>query len=256
MIHKYYDTLFNADESVCWGKTVYDTAVCPLAFFTDTNKLYTFVSINPLKVSRADANVTEHRNILCEFDTGTITEQADALQASGLPYSTLVYSGSKSLHAIVSLEYPCKDRAEYDALVKRIYDKLPNVDKSGKNPSRFSRAPNAIRDNGMQQSLMEVRQRIPWDVLDLWLGPEPKTEQPKYVYSGSKLLPTRTRAFLKYGAPEGQRNRLLFSNSMEMLRAGYDEDEIFDLVSEILDLPQKEIRATIKSAVKKARASD
>lgn len=256
MIHKYYDTLFNADEGVCWGKTVYDTAVCPLAFFTDTNKLYPFVSINPLKTSRADANVTEHRNILCEFDTGTIAEQADALQASGLPYSTLVYSGSKSLHAIVSLEYPCKDRAEYDALVKRIYAKLPNVDKSGKNPSRFSRAPNAIRDNGMQQSLMEVKQRIPWDVLDLWLGPEVITEQRPPVTVGNRLLPTRTRSFLKYGAPEGKRNQLLFINACELYRAGYSEDEIFELVTVALDLPQKEIRATIKSAVKKARASD
>ena len=248
----FYDVLFNADENVCFGKTVYDTHVCPLAHAITTE--YQFISINPLKDNRADANVTEYRNILCEFDTGSIAEQMDALQASGLPYSTLVFSGSKSLHAIISLEYPCKDRLEYDALVKRIYAKLPNVDASGKNPSRFSRNPNATRDNGRQQSLMEVKQRIPWDVLDLWLGPEVKTEPRPPVNVGNRLLPTRTRSFLKYGAPEGQRNRLLFSNTCEMLRAGYTEDEVFDLVSEILDLPQKEIRATIKSAAKKARS--
>jgi len=52
-------------------------------------------------------------------------------------------------------------RQEYNELVARMYDKFPNVDKSGKNPSRLSRYPNVMRDGGSLQELWAIEGRVP-----------------------------------------------------------------------------------------------
>lgn len=246
---RFYEVLFDPGEMICKSKDLFETAVSPV-HLQDYSKL--FFVINPLKEKRSDANVTSLRNILLEFDSGTISEQQKMLQESGLPYSTLVFSGGKSLHAIISLTEPIATQMYYRSVAKAIYKKFPLADPKVFNPSRFSRAPGAMRDNGIEQALLEVKERVPLTALLAWIGPIAlQNYAPEHVSEmlGSRALPVRVSAFLKYGAPEGLRNSTLFINACEMFRAGYNEEEIVNLVlSSPLELSLKEVRSCIRSA--------
>jgi Primase C terminal 1 (PriCT-1) len=254
-VNDFWKVLFDRDEQMCFAKDVYGTALYPANLAHLISEPFQFFSINPLQNGRGrkDEHVTCYRNILLEFDHGSPAEQLTAL--TDVPHSTLVWSGGKSHHAIISLCTPCKDRAEYDALVRRIYAKLPMVDRSVKNPSRLSRVPNSVRDNENVQHLVRAGYRISQDELNAWLGPEPeklKTEQPKMR---SLHLSPWTKYFLMYGSETGQRNADLFKAACDMLRHGYSLDLVVDKAEEVLDLPRQEIIATVKSAQAAVRRS-
>ncbi len=244
----FYNTLFNEDEDICWSNTPYGTYVLPVTSMINYSECY--FSINPLRERRLDANVTAYRNILCEFDSGSKEEQLKILKDSGLPFTTLVHSGNKSYHAIVSLKVSLTTREEYDSLVKCIYSKLPTVDPTGKNPSRFSRAPKAIRSNDVVQELIDVRDRVDNEVLFNWCGYVPGQQiKPKHnEFKGHGLLPTRTHSFFQFGAPEGVWNRTLFESACEMARAGFSQEETEERTFNINGALDKNDKRTIKSA--------
>lgn len=115
-----------------------------------------FFVINPLKnlERRTLSNVAEYRNILLEFDQGTLEEQYSLLGKAGIPYSTLTFSGSKSLHALICLDQAISEK-EYYALVEAIYQIVPRLDPACKNANRLSRTPGAVRsENGVTQELL------------------------------------------------------------------------------------------------------
>lgn len=260
MLTKFWNTLFDDGEWVNIVKDVKGTHVIPISWLKEdrnerASKPHNFFCINPLtQFGRKDTNVTCFRNILIEFDTIPAHEQWNLRYT--IPYSTLVWSGNKSYHFIISLEEPCKDMKEYKELVKRIYDKLPGCDRSTANPSRLSRTPDAVRDTGHKQTLMNVKYRITRSRLEDWLGPELKTEEYNPVIRApmglgkKRLLPTRVLAFIEYGANEGGRNRALFTNACELFRANYDKEEIIEIAMKVLDLPVIEIRQCVESARK------
>lgn len=155
-------TLFDKDEQTCFSQTPYGTEL------SSAPQLDIFFSINPMHTSRADANVTYYRNILLEIDSLPLDEQLRYMD--GIPVTSIVYSGGKSYHFIISLEQPCKTREEYDLLVKRLHKLLPEVDPTTKNPSRFSRLPGAIRpDTGKLQELIYLGNRVNNGQLDALL---------------------------------------------------------------------------------------
>lgn len=164
--NNFLNVLFDRDEEICFGTTIYDTAL-----YLDAVPEDLFFSINPMHTSRADNNVTCFRNILIEIDSMPLEEQIHYV-VEKIPVSSIVYSGGKSFHFIISLAQPCKDRTEYDALVARIYKLLPMADKSTKNPSRFSRLPGAVRpDTGKLQHLEELYDRVNREDLESCLPP-------------------------------------------------------------------------------------
>lgn len=245
----FFDILFDKNESICLSRDVFDTKLTKSRNYLGSN----FISINPLIESRKDDNVVVFRNILCEFDSGTPEEQLAVIKESELPFSTIVHSGNKSYHAIISLEKPIEGRKQYDKLVDAIYAKLPTVDTTGRNPSRFSRVPNVPRDNGGYQTLVEARGRVPNDVLYSWLGITEKHlniethKEPQYLV-GKGLIPARTRVFLTYGAPEGSWNIRLFECACEMARAGFSQEDTESQVFSIHNVLDKSDKRTIKSA--------
>lgn len=240
-------TLFDKGEHICQTNDVYGTA--PVSMDGVLYSDYQFFCINPLVpgTTRRDDCVMVYRNILLEFDNGSRIKQLEIL--ADVPYSVLTWSGGKSHHAIISLSEPCKDRAEYDALIRRIYTKVQVMDRSVKNPSRLSRTPGAIRDNGNEQTLIEdLVGRVSRSFVEDWLGPVPeklKTEQPERRSLG---ISPWTRNFLMLGAETGKRNASLFAAACDMLRHGYDADMIAILAQNAVDLPEQEIRACIRSA--------
>ena len=99
-------------------------------------------------------NVTAFRYALVESDTLPIQEQDELYRRFELPIIALVYSGGKSLHAIVKVDAQNAD--EYYQRVNFLYDFLEknglDIDKQNRNPSRLSRMPGVTR-NGKAQYL-------------------------------------------------------------------------------------------------------
>lgn len=97
-------------------------------------------------------NVTAFRYALVESDTLPIQEQDELYRKYELPIACLVYSGGKSLHAIVHVDAP--DIDEYYRRVDFLYDFLQKqgmeIDKQNRNPSRLSRMPGVTRNGKVQ----------------------------------------------------------------------------------------------------------
>lgn len=254
MRERFYNLLFEPREEICISYDIYGTAVFPIRTVLHETWNRNFFSINPLLNGRLDANVTCFRNILIEFDSIPLEQQLVLLK--DIPWSTVVFSGKKSYHAIISLQEPCETREEYDAVVRRILEKLPDADRSTKNPSRLSRAPGALRD-GIEQSLHAIGGRISKERLDAWLGPEKlKTEQSSpamFIPGDRRFLRGSTLYFLMAGAPEGEWNRQLFLAALDLARAGHEADETIDRLRQVTGHLDKKDMSTIKSAIKVAQ---
>lgn len=182
-ISRYLETLFDAGENVgyvteCWqnndgkylptagccdrtaGKLLSELAKCNGdigAVFGDYNpECGAWIRFNPLDGKGGkNENVTDFRYALVESDALPIEQQNGILQELQLPIACLVYSGGKSLHAIVRVEAGSYD--EYRKRVEFLYNVCDKnglkVDRQNKNPSRLSRMPGVIR-NGKKQFLV------------------------------------------------------------------------------------------------------
>lgn len=180
----YLETLFEPDENVgyvteSWehdgkflpSKGCYDRTAGQLikelyqcngdigSVFGDYNsEVGAWIRFNPLDGKGVkNENVTEFRYALVESDTMDISAQKAIITELELPVAALVYSGKKSLHAIVKI-----DASTYEEYKKRV-DYLYNVcnknglklDIQNRNPSRLSRMPGIMR-NGKKQYLLDT----------------------------------------------------------------------------------------------------
>ena len=115
-----------------------------------------WIRFNPLDGNgiRND-NVTDFRFALVESDSLPLPRQNAIMRELELPIAAMVYSGGKSIHAIVKIE--AGDYAEYKKRVEYLYKVCDKnglkVDTQNKNPSRLSRMPGVVR-NGHKQFLM------------------------------------------------------------------------------------------------------
>lgn len=190
MQKEFLKVLFDEGEQTCFTSTPFGTE---LSLNPDSNDV--FFSINPMVGSRKDANVTKFRNILIELDDRPLAEQLDYVMTK-VPVSTVVYSGGKSYHFIISLVTPLQTREEYDELVRRVYALLPATDRTCKNPSRLSRLPFAVRpETGVEQTLKGLGTRVLNAQLEALL-PELRLETPKQVPDASYIDVNIKRACL------------------------------------------------------------
>lgn len=267
--------LFDPDEATCLTVNPRGTRVYPVAKYRDLDPA--FFSINPIDPSRdhrpphpwyspdqprrADCNVTVFRNILIELDHGPIDEQAAYVVDLGMPFSTAVFSGGKSVHFIVSLVEPLPDAAAYGTLVRRILSVVSRADKSVKNPSRLSRFPGHIReDSGEEQTLLEVGHRIPNAKLEAWLNSHdappvkpikrPASPLPPAIH-GEHGLNGWTRNFLMFGADPGTRNSSIFKTACNFREAGFSVETAIERMRPTvasMDFPESEFLRTVESA--------
>lgn len=261
MEHPFLAQLFNVDESTCFSNTPKGIQISPVIL---QQRETTFFSINPMDPTktRADSAVTKYRNILVEMDKMPLDQQDQHITEIGMPYSTAVYSGSKSIHYIISLEEELADEQIYRALVKRVYKAVGEelVDKSCKNPSRFSRLPGHLReDTGKEQKLLKVNYRISYLTLENWLqerGVAPEevwdnlTPEVRSTFKNPGRLYAGTKQFLMYGAPKGEWNPRLFKAAADMCRCGYNEEDIFNELLKVTGTLDFSDRKTIESAVR------
>ncbi|MCM1544871.1 MAG: AAA family ATPase [Ruminococcus sp.] len=139
-----------------------------------------WIRINPLDGNGVkNENVTEFRYALVESDVMEIDKQNAVIRELELPVAALVYSGGKSLHAIVRI-----DAADYNEYRKRV-DYLYNVcakngleiDRQNKNPSRLSRLPGVVRGDKKQF------------IVDTNIGKQSFTEWKEWIESVNDDLP-------------------------------------------------------------------
>lgn len=117
-----------------------------------------WIRFNPLDGNGVkDGNVTDYRYALIESDSCDIEKQNAIIRELELPVAALVFSGSKSIHAIVRIEAP--DYSEYRKRVDFLYDICRKngleIDRQNRNPSRLSRMPGVTR-KGQKQYLLDT----------------------------------------------------------------------------------------------------
>ena len=179
-ITTYISTLFDAGDNVgyvteCWetkegkflptagccdrtaGKLLEELAICEGdigAVFGDYKKeCGAWIRFNPLDGKGVkNENVTEYRYALVESDKLPVEQQNGILHELQLPIACLVYSGKKSLHAIVRVD--AGNYSEYRQRVDFLYNVCDKnglkVDRQNRNPSRLSRMPGFERGDKKQ----------------------------------------------------------------------------------------------------------
>ncbi|SFE11098.1 hypothetical protein SAMN04487969_101108 [Paenibacillus algorifonticola] len=166
-----------------------------------------WIRFNPLDGQGVkNDNVTEFRYALVESDTMEIEKQNAIMRELELPIAVMVYSGGKSLHAIVRVE-----AANYDEYRKRV-DYLYNVckrnglhiDNQNRNPSRLSRLPGVER-NGKKQFIVDTNiGRATWAEWHEWIEgvnddlPDPESLA-NYWDNMPKLAPPLIEGVLRQG---------------------------------------------------------
>lgn len=193
--NSFYTTLFNKGDLTAFGDS-FNSKMLSDAINTGKKENNAFFSINPQKTggTRSDSNVAIYRNFLFEIDGQTIdgepnqkvseADQQNIMKDCILPFTTCVHSGNKSLHWIVSLadDTWITDPLEYEAIWKAIASIIrksalklgidTEADYKCKNPSRSSRAANALRTDKVEkptlQVILKVRHRIDTETLLDW----------------------------------------------------------------------------------------
>jgi regulatory protein RepA len=131
-----------------------------------------WIRFNPLDGKGVkNENVTDFRYALVESDTMELEKQNAIMRELELPIAVLVFSGKKSIHAIVKV-----DAANYEEYRKRVdylYDVCKknglNIDSQNRNPSRLSRMPGVER-NGKKQFIIDTNiGKSNWEEWHEWI---------------------------------------------------------------------------------------
>lgn len=143
-----------------------------------------WIRFNPLDGKGCkNENVTDFRYALVESDSMEIGKQNAIIRELELPVACLVYSGKKSLHAIVRVD--AADYNEYRKRVDYLYTVCQKnglrIDNQNRNPSRLSRMPGIIRGDRKQYIVDTNIGKGSWQEWQEWIEgvnddlPEPES---------------------------------------------------------------------------------
>ena len=223
-----------------------------------------FVAINPIKGFRNDSSVYKFQNFMLECDTGSIQAQVAYLHQLKMPYSAIVFSGSKSAHILISLTKPIEDEKQY----RTIYEWILNIgtlfDQACKNPSRSIRVAGAIRpETGEEQHLIDIKDRVVLKDLAFWLMQHPeakprKKERPPMSETPdlNKVKPWVMDRLTNGLDPTKGRNQQWFAIAVEFYTSGFSLDNATEIMRHFFveerDFKEKEWITTLESAYKYA----
>jgi hypothetical protein len=171
---EFLKVLFDEDDNVAWGKD--DQDACrphypwPMFLHTDAVKF----CINPLSTWRDGKHTTAINSLLFEVDDDIpIKEQVRLFELSGLPYTTMVYSGKKSIHVIVRFTEQLDEkyfRPTWLAISKALEKSGIPVDPATMKIPQLSRVPNSMRpDTEKKQTLIFIKERVSMLEMTEWL---------------------------------------------------------------------------------------
>ena len=103
----------------------------------------------PHTLTRKDDNVFSMRNFCFEIDDLSLQEQIDLIKENKDVINRAVFSGNKSIHCRITINYNPKSKEEYKFIFKYLNEKYFKgvVDTSCSNPSRLTRRPNGVRSD-------------------------------------------------------------------------------------------------------------
>ena len=118
-----------------------------------------------------DSNVTAFRHALVESDEIPPPRQLAIMRQLELPITALVYSGGKSVHAIVRVD--ADDMGEYRRRVDFLYEVCGRnglkLDRQNRNPSRLSRMPGVVRGDRKQFLIDTHTGKETWEEWEEWV---------------------------------------------------------------------------------------
>lgn len=131
-----------------------------------------WIRFNPLDGDGVrNSNVTEYRYALVESDNLDIEKQNSIIRELELPVAVLMFSGGKSVHAIVRID--AADYKEYQKRVEYLYKICEKnglkVDTQNKNPSRLSRLPGCMRGDKKQFIIDTNIGKSTWNEWQEWI---------------------------------------------------------------------------------------
>ncbi len=237
--------LFDPSEVIAYKASVFERSAQPAQFFV----------LNPLKTNDniKSENISVYRNILVEIDGLSLSAQERLIEERmQMPFTSKVFSGSKSFHYIISLENPILDRKLYDEMVRCIYAAIKKMDPTCKNPNRLTRTAGIVRsDTGLLQKLMQLNARVSDEALHEWLFiknaittnqalmPRPPVA-PVVLQPGQnreELLSKRTLDLLTQGIyTTPSRHEALMKAAVNLRYAGFAESEIQERLELAADL--------------------
>ena len=163
---EFANVLFDPHEPIAFGLDDSD-ANKPRSIkeFIEDTKAQKFC-INPVWNWRKTENICI-TSLLFEVDEKGLTprEQIKLFLESGLPFSTMTYSGGKSIHVILRFTTQFKSTQwsyQWWYAIARVLEKRGIIaDKNAKLATQLSRVPNSIRNNnGKRQTLIMVKNRV------------------------------------------------------------------------------------------------
>lgn len=131
-----------------------------------------WIRFNPLDGQGVkNENVTDYRYALVESDNMELEKQNALIRELELPVACLVYSGGKSLHAIVKIQADTYE--EYRRRVDYLYNVCRKngllLDAQNRNPSRLSRMPGVVRGEKKQTLLATNLGKESWAQWKEWV---------------------------------------------------------------------------------------
>lgn len=226
-----------------------------------TEKLL-LVALNPIKGYRSDEGVTAFRNFLVEMDNYDLKAQIDYIKRLGLPYSAMVFSGSKSMHFLISLEEDLPNEKVWRTFAQWLLNIAPLADQQTKNPSRGIRIPGGLRDTGPQR-LVEFKGSVKTsDLLAFFrkhIEAQPKEPEKRSIHRKFHFNGIRKWCLdlLENGLKEDRgRNNQWYAIAYEFALNGASEDETIEILGSYFTpergFKEREWLVTIKSAFKHA----
>lgn len=173
--YKFLTALFDDGDKVAWGdgpKTC-NKPIDPIPGFLTTDAQ--MFAINPFNKWRDSNNTENVKCLLFEVDDKNVTpdEQKELFLKSGMPFTTMVKSGGKSVHVIIRFTEPLeKDMREpwWYAVEKVLKTYGLKCDPMARLLTQISRVPLSIRKNtGELQELVTIQERVSQDELREWL---------------------------------------------------------------------------------------
>ena len=131
-----------------------------------------WIRFNPLDGKGAkNENVVDWRYALVESDSMDLARQNAIIRELELPVACMVYSGKKSIHAIVHID--AADYYEYRKRVDYLYEVCKKngleIDQQNKNPSRLSRMPGIMRGDHKQFLIDTNIGKSDWNEWKEWI---------------------------------------------------------------------------------------
>ena len=181
---EFLEVLFDSDDYVAFGKNdmAASKAIYPIPEWYTTNAMK--FCINPLgrDQRRNGENIGDNiYSFLFEMDKDEnnqiipAKEQIRMFVNSGIPYTTMVYSGSKSIHLIVRFTEPITQkwfRSWWEAMNRVLVNKGLPIDPATMKIPQLSRVPNSMRDvdgDKVCQKLIHINKRIEQSEMLEWL---------------------------------------------------------------------------------------